>query len=101
MSDDAIPAAIPASQAPAVMTSAEAAAFLRLGERTVMRLVADGAIPHTRIGRRVLFVQRRLLDWVEDRGRGSERVAVGAAEASGKPPDVGGPQPWHQRLEDT
>jgi len=52
------------------LTIPESAAYLRHGERTVWRLIADGALPYHRVsgGRRVL-IRRTDLDALLEAGR--------------------------------
>jgi excisionase family DNA binding protein len=48
----------------------EVANLLRLHEKSVYALVARGAIPHVRLGRRVVFSQPELLRWLGARMEG-------------------------------
>jgi hypothetical protein len=65
---------------PLLLDLTEAAAALRLSERSLKRLDAEGALPRgvvVRIGRRRLFARRALEQWVADgcppvRGRRSK-----------------------------
>jgi len=50
---------------PLLMPMAEAVKFLGIGERTMWRLVKSQAVPHIRIGRRVLFRREALAVWAE------------------------------------
>jgi excisionase family DNA binding protein len=44
-----------------VLTYPEAAAVLRVSERTLYRLVAEGKVPHQRVGVQVRFLRSELL----------------------------------------
>lgn len=57
-----------------VLTYAEAARLLKVSDRTLMRLVADGKVPHYRVGVQVRFSRTALLEMVQSGG-------VAAAEA--------------------
>jgi excisionase family DNA binding protein len=56
-----------------VLTAAEAARLLRVGESTVRELAARGELPGRRVGRSWRFSRRALLDWL---GAG-QRVPAG------------------------
>lgn len=47
-----------------VVNADEAAAFLGLDRKTVYEYARRGAIPHQRLGRRVLFSKRALVSWL-------------------------------------
>lgn len=55
-------------EAPEVMTSDEVAAFLRVNRKTVFEYAARGAIPHQRLGKRLLFARSALLAWLACKG---------------------------------
>lgn len=58
---------VSADQSP-LLTSSEAAAFLRMSQRQLERLVADKAIPHVRITQRCLrFYRRELAAWLKSK----------------------------------
>ena len=44
----------------------EAAALLKVSRRTVYNRVKAGAIPHARVGRKLLFHKQTLTQWVAD-----------------------------------
>lgn len=48
-----------------VLTREEAAAYLRIGEKSLRSLVTQGEIVCRFIGDRQVFSRRKLLDWVE------------------------------------
>ena len=48
---------------PVLMDAPSAARFIGLSERTMWRLVKSQAVPHIRIGRRVLFRREALAVW--------------------------------------
>lgn len=50
--------------APEVLTAEEAAAFLRLQLNTVYDFAGRGAIPHRRVGKRLLFSRSALVAWL-------------------------------------
>jgi len=52
-----------------VLTAAEAASLLRVGESTVRELAARGELPGRRVGRSWRFSRRALLDWLGAGGR--------------------------------
>lgn len=60
-------------QSSATMNYPEAARYLRLGERTVKRLVASGAIRHVPVGHRVLFRKADLDAFLDKEARGGSR----------------------------
>jgi excisionase family DNA binding protein len=45
-----------------VLAYPEAAALLKISERTLMRLVVADKVPHTRVGGQVRFLRSELLD---------------------------------------
>lgn len=55
---------------PITIDTTAVAHSLGLSKRTIESLVARDAIPHMRIGRRVLFPVALLNKWIEDRTRG-------------------------------
>lgn len=48
------------------MTMKEAAEWLKMGYRTLQRLVANRAIPYYKPGREIRFVKRELIRWLEN-----------------------------------
>jgi|GEM_PF-2766221 len=48
-----------------VMKVSEAAAFLKVSEKTVYRLVQDGILPHQRLGGCIRFSQKELIKFLE------------------------------------
>ncbi len=50
--------------APEILDVPSAARFVGVCDSTILDLVANNAIPHKRIGRRVIFGRRALVDWV-------------------------------------
>lgn len=71
-------------KSPELMTTAEAAEYLRLGERTVYDLVRRKSIPCSRVSGKLLF-PRRLIDmWIE------REVAMEGPDLSEPPPIVAG-----------
>ena len=51
-----------------VLTLAEAAAFLRISERTLYPLAAAGKVPCIRVRRQYRFVRGRLKEWMREGG---------------------------------
>lgn len=51
-----------------VLTHREAARLLKIGERTLYRLVADGIVPCTRIGGSTRYSKKVLLELVQTGG---------------------------------
>lgn len=49
---------------PLLLDMHQAARALNIGERTLARYVAEGEIPHVRIGRRLLFDPADLRQWI-------------------------------------
>ena len=49
-----------------VLDVAEAAALLKVSKETVYKRVRGNAIPHARVGRRLLFHKQSLVQWVAD-----------------------------------
>ena len=50
-------------EAPEFLTFAEAASVLRVSARTLRRCLADGKIPHIRVGRQVRISRKKLAEW--------------------------------------
>src|SRR5215467_8112515 len=71
-------------QAPELLTTEEAAAYLRLSERKLYELVAKGEVPCTKVTGRWLFPKAALGRWLA-----AGMIAPGAARAP-VPPIVGG-----------
>ena len=55
---------MPSNDSPELCTLAEAADLLRIGQRTLDKLLADGEIKPVRIGTRVLIPIEHLWDYV-------------------------------------
>ncbi len=51
-----------------VLDVAEAAALLKVSKETIYKRVRDNAIPHARLGRKLLFHKPTLTQWVADGG---------------------------------
>lgn len=51
-----------------ILTYPEAARLLRIGERTLYRLVAEGKVPHVRLGGSTRFSRDALLELVKTGG---------------------------------
>jgi len=52
-----------------VLSFEEATEFLGIGKTLLRQCVNEGRIPYARIGRRIVFSKKQLLDWIEKRGR--------------------------------
>lgn len=48
-----------------ILTVAEAAKLLGIHPQTLYERCAMGDVPHKRLGRRLLFSRRKLVEWVE------------------------------------
>lgn len=59
------PPAPPAPQERPVLSVAEAADLLGVSQWLVLQQVGRGAIPHKRVGRRILFPRAQFLAWLE------------------------------------
>src|SRR5215813_1046593 len=71
-------------QAPELLTTEEAAAYLRLSERKLYELVAKGEVPCTKVTGKWLFPKAALSHWLA-----ASMIAPGAARTTA-PPIVGG-----------
>ena len=60
-----------------LFTTAEAAAYLRLKERKIYEMVAEGTVPCTKVTGRWLFPKAELDHWLA-----VERLAAGRADAA-------------------
>lgn len=50
-----------------LLTVAEAARFLRVSKSYLFKLTSSRAVPHVKIGRRVLFDREELIAWARSR----------------------------------
>ncbi len=50
---------------PEYLKTSEAAAFLRISEPTLRKLVKEGVVPFARVGRRMLFSKRKLKAYLD------------------------------------
>jgi excisionase family DNA binding protein len=67
----------------AYLTSKQAAAYLHLNEKTLYALVADGAVPATKVTGKWLFPRRLLDEWLVDSTHGGalmDRLLVGGSD---------------------
>jgi excisionase family DNA binding protein len=55
----------------------EAAALLKVSKKTVYSRVKENAIPHARLGRKLLFHRQSLIQWIADGGDRVNRVSEG------------------------
>jgi excisionase family DNA binding protein len=51
-----------------ILTAADVAAMFKLDKKTVYAAVKRGEIPSKRVGRKLLFSQRALLEWWRSQG---------------------------------
>jgi excisionase family DNA binding protein len=51
-----------------VLDVTEAAALLKVSKETIYKRVRDNAIPHARLGRKLLFHRQSLIQWVANGG---------------------------------
>ena len=49
---------------PEIMSIAEAAAYLTISKYFLYTLVKGGFVPYAKIGKRIVFRQKDLLDWI-------------------------------------
>ena len=66
----------PGTQQPMLLTVAEAARLLRISRNLCYELIAQGRLPHLRLGRRILVPRYGLEQWI-------------ARESGSSPPPVG------------
>ena len=60
-----------------LLTVPEACEFLRISRNTLYRRVEERAIPHVRLGRKILFPRHALEQWLEaSAARGVQELAV-------------------------
>ena len=67
---------------PLLWNVSEAARQLAVCPRTVSRLIATGAFPMVRIGRRKYVSKQAVLDWVESQTRYNSRCAGSAVQGA-------------------
>lgn len=60
---------------PLTISCTEAAKRLGVSRRTLQRWCADGAVPHRRVGKKLLFSPRALQSWI-DSGDGCESLDI-------------------------
>ncbi len=58
---------------PVLLTVREAAKVLRISSRTLFTRTQDGAIPHIRLGGRVLYPLQQLREWMANKSQGGTR----------------------------
>jgi excisionase family DNA binding protein len=68
-----------------VLTVEEAAKLLRVNRNTVYEAVARRALPHRRLGRRIIFSKAALLEWLAAGMRGASTPATALASMSPHP----------------
>ena len=57
-----------------ILTSEEASEFLKVSNKTVLRLARDGALPAQKIGRAWRFCRSELVAYVAQRAEPADRV---------------------------
>lgn len=55
---------VPSGAVPRLMTAQEVAELLRVPRSTIYELARNRRIPFVKVGRRTLFVQQALLEWI-------------------------------------
>jgi excisionase family DNA binding protein len=50
-----------------IMTKVEAAKYMKVSISTINRLMSETDIPYSKLGAKVLFLKKDLLEWIEDR----------------------------------
>ncbi|MGH9885556.1 MAG: helix-turn-helix domain-containing protein [bacterium] len=70
---------------PEVLTVEEAAKLLRVNRNTVYEAVARRALPHRRLGRRIVFSKAALLEWLAAGTRGASAPTAAPASMSPQP----------------
>jgi excisionase family DNA binding protein len=58
---------VPSGGVPRLMTAQEVAELLRVPRSTIYELARSRRIPFVKVGRRTLFVQQALLEWIAAR----------------------------------
>lgn len=66
-----------------IMTVAEVAEYLRLGEATVYRLAQEGEIPGVKVGRSWRFKKGMIDEWFRQQGRGEREFSGGFGRSLG------------------
>jgi excisionase family DNA binding protein len=51
-----------------VLNTTQAAKFLKISRMTLHRRMAEGSVPHRRLGRRIMFSKLELLSWLRGQG---------------------------------
>lgn len=69
-----------------VLSFEEATEFLGIGKTLLRQCVNEGRIPYARIGRRIVFSKKQLLDWIEKGGENARfpRISGGARRWKGE-----------------
>jgi excisionase family DNA binding protein len=60
-----------------ILDVTEAAALLKVSKETIYKRVRDNAIPHARLGRKLLFHRQSLIQWVANGGDRATEAAPG------------------------
>jgi len=68
-----------------LMTSKQLAAYLNLNERTVLKLVSDGALPGVKVGNQWRFRKAMIDTWLDDQMLGVAPRYLDAPEFNGSP----------------
>lgn len=69
---------------PAVYTVLEAAAYLQLGPTTIYKLLKEGRIPHSRLGKSIRFRREDLDKYIEENTAKTYRRIEGLGRPAGK-----------------
>lgn len=51
-----------------IFNTTQAAKFLKISRMTLHRRMAEGSVPHRRLGRRIMFPKLELLSWLRGQG---------------------------------
>jgi nitrogen PTS system EIIA component len=68
-----------------ILTAKEAASFLKMNERTVIRLANGGQLPAAKIGRQWRFEKNHIIEWIESRMRTMANHDLASFEKLEKP----------------
>lgn len=64
-----------------ILTARETAQFLKMNERTVLKLASEGKIPAAKIGRRWRFEKNLIIEWLESRMRSMPNHELASIES--------------------
>ena len=67
-----------------VLTVAEVASLLRIGRNLAYEMIAEGRLPHVRIGHRIVVPRQQLMNWLEAECRSSDDPMIEVDSAQPK-----------------